>query len=32
MVLFVGDMVSQFSSEEAVFGGFMDKAVELFAS
>ena len=32
MVLFVGDMVSQFSSEEAVFGGFMDKAIELFAS
>ncbi|MGN0202502.1 MAG: metallophosphoesterase [Candidatus Cryptobacteroides sp.] len=32
MVLFVGDMVSQFSSEEAVFGGFMDKAVEMFAS
>ncbi|MGN1215867.1 MAG: metallophosphoesterase [Candidatus Cryptobacteroides sp.] len=32
MVLFVGDMVSQFSNEETVFGGFMDKAVELFAS
>lgn len=32
MILFVGDMVSQFNSEEQVFGGFMDKAVELFAS
>ena len=32
MVLFVGDMVSVFESEEQVFGGFMDAAVELFAS
>lgn len=32
MVLFVGDMVSVFESEEQVFGGFMDEAVRLFAS
>ena len=32
MVLFVGDMVSYFGSEEQVFSGFMDKAVEMFAS
>ena len=31
MVLFVGDMVSVFESEEQVFEGFMDAAVELFA-
>lgn len=31
MVLFVGDMVSVFESEEQVFSGFMDEAVELFA-
>ena len=31
MVLFVGDMVSFFESEEQVFGGFMDAAVDLFA-
>ena len=32
MVLFVGDMVSVFESEEQVFSGFMDEAVKLFAS
>lgn len=32
MILFVGDMVSIFNSEEQVFGGFMDKAVEMFAA
>lgn len=32
MVLFVGDMVSIFNSEEKVFSGFMDKATEMFAS
>ena len=32
MVLFVGDMVSIFNSEEQVFTGFMDRAVKLFAS
>lgn len=32
MILFVGDMVSIFNSEEQVFSGFMDKAVEMFAS
>jgi len=32
MVLFVGDMVSVFESEEQVFAGFMDEAVKLFAS
>lgn len=31
MVLFVGDMVSVFESEEQVFSGFMDAAVDLFA-
>lgn len=31
MVLFVGDMVSVFESEEQVFEGFMDAAVDLFA-
>ena len=31
MVLFVGDMVSVFESEEKVFAGFMDDAVQLFA-
>lgn len=30
-VLFNGDMASTFTSEEQVFGDFMDKAVELFA-
>lgn len=32
MILFVGDMVTAFNGEEKIFGGFMDKAVELFAS
>lgn len=32
MVLFVGDMVSQFNNEGQIFDGFMDKAVEMFAS
>ena len=32
LVLFNGDMVSAFNSEEQVFGGFMDRAVKLFAS
>jgi len=32
MVLFVGDMVSVFESEEQVFSGFMDEAVKIFAS
>lgn len=32
MVLFVGDMVSIFNSEEQVFSGFMDKATEIFAA
>ncbi len=31
MVLFVGDMVSVFESEEQIFEGFMDAAVDLFA-
>lgn len=31
LILFNGDMVSISDSEEQVFGGFMDKAVELFA-
>lgn len=32
LVLFNGDMVSAFNNEEQVFGGFMDRAVKLFAS
>ncbi len=31
LILFNGDMVSVSNSEEQMFGGFMDKAVELFA-
>lgn len=31
-ILFNGDMMSQFNEEAHIFGGFMDKAVELFAS
>lgn len=32
LIIFNGDMVSEFKSEEHIFSGFMDEAVSLFAS